>query len=335
MSAPPEWLLLLATGGFNLVAGFNDGGSLVAGPAAARALTPLGAAGVLLVGAAVAPWVVGTAVAHTVVFSVVRLPQLGAPAYLAAALGALGTLAFTWWRALPTSTSLALVGALAGAGLATGGIRAVLWTRVAWVLVGMLGALAAGAVSGALVWTLLRAALRRTGEEALRLVRGLQILAALLQGFGYGGNDAEKAIGLFALVGAWRSAAGQAALAHGQLPVPGWAVWCAVGTLGLGMTLGGRRVARTLGQRLYRVRARDALAAEIAAAVTVLAAAAVGGPVSSTQTTTAALLAAGAARRLSLPRWLLVREMAAAWAVTLPLALAWGAALALAWRYLP
>jgi PiT family inorganic phosphate transporter len=203
----------------------------------------------------------------------------------------------------------------------------VVWGQVWQVLVSLAAALAIGAAAGALAWAGLHAALRHADERAPRLLRGLQGITGLLQGFAYGGNDAQRAMGLFALVGAWESAAGRSALAAGHLPVPAWAVWSALLTFGAGMALGGARVARTIGERLYRLRSADALSVQVAAGLTVVAAAAAGWPVSSTQTATAALLAVGAARRVSLPRWSQAGRLALAWAVTLPLALACGAGL--------
>ncbi len=320
---PTEWVLLAGAGAFNVVAGFNDGGNLLGSLVGARAFTPLGGALLLAAGAALGPWVVGTAVARTIVFAVVALPSLGPSVYLAAVGGALLTMCISWWRALPTSASLALVGALAGAGLAAAGPGAVVWGQLWRVFASMLGALAAGALSGSLVWWILRRALARAGPGAPGVLRGLQGVTGLLQGFGYGCNGAEKAMGLFALAGAWHTGT----LPAQHLVVPPWAVWAAVGTFVLGMALGGVRVLRTVGFRLYRVRASDALSAQLAAGLTVILAARVGGPVSSTQTATAALIAAGAARRLSLPRWSLVWQMCLAWLITLPMALASGAAL--------
>jgi len=322
---PPAWPLFAAAAAYSMLCGFEVGGSLLGGLVAARAFTLLGGALVLLAGAAAGPWIVGTAVARSVVFAVITLPRLGPAVYLEAVAAALVVLAFCWWRGLPTSTTLALVGALAGAGLGAAGPRAVLWGQLWKVMGSMVAALVVGAIAGAAAWTLVRMVLRRAGDGADAALRGLQTASGLLQGFGYGSNDAEKAVGLFALVGAWGSAGGRAALAAGRLPVPGWAVWAALLTFALGMAVGGARVARTVGFGLYRVRAGDALATQFAAGLTVVAAAALGSPVSSGQTATAALVAAGASRRLSLPRWSLVSRIGLAWLITLPLSVALGA----------
>ena len=329
---PLPVLLVVAVVVFGLVSSFNDGGNLVASFVAARAFSLAGAAAVLLAGAAVGPWLVGPAVARTFAFAIVALPRLGPGVCLAAVGGAVLTLLLSWWRGLPTSTSLALVGALAGAGLVRAGPGAVNWMGVWAVLGGMVAALVLGAAAGWAVWAMVRAALRHAGERADAALRGLQAATGLLQGLAYGGNSMERTIGLLALAAAWDSPAGRSALLANRLPVPAWAVWLSLLLFGAGMALGGARIARTLGLRLFPVRAADALSAQIAAGLTVVAAAAAGIPVSSTQTATAALIAAGAARRVSQPRWAIVREMARAWAITLPLALALGGGLAVVAR---
>ncbi len=316
------------------MAGFNDGGNLVGSLLAARAFTPLGASLILAFGVAAGPWLIGTAVAHTIVYSVVALPRLGPAVYLAGIAGTLGAVGLSWWRSLPTSTTLALIGALAGAGLAAAGPSAVIWGALGRVLVGMVLALGGGTVSGLLIWHLIRQVLRHVGAQAPPVLRGLQAASAALVGMGYGGNDAEKSVALFAFAGAWSTAAGQRTMIAGHLPIPAWAIWAAVGTFVLGMTGGGLRVARTVGFRFYRVRSTDALATQLATGLTVLVAGRLGQPASATQTSTAALLASGAARRLSLPRWSIVGEMVLSWVITLPLAFAGGFVAGGLWRLL-
>lgn len=312
---------------FTAVAGSNDGGNLMGTLVASRVFSTRGAVLVLLSGVAAGPWVLGVAVAHTIVFSVIALPRLGPHVYLAAVAGALLTLCASWWRGIPTSTSLALVGALAGAGLGAEGARAVVWHQVWLVVGGMLVTPVVGALLGAGVWGLVRLALRNTGEHAAGGLRWFQLGAGLLQGLAYGANGAERSVGLLALAAAWRQPAGQAALAASHLPTPGWVIWAVVAATAAGMAVGGPRVAQRIAAGMYRVRSIDALSAQLAGSLAVVGAAVSGIPVSSGQATTSALLAAGASRRWSLPRWQVASEMATAWVVTLPVSLLIGAAL--------
>jgi PiT family inorganic phosphate transporter len=305
---------------WNAVSGSNGGGNLTAALIASRSLTPLGAALLVLASVLAGPWLFGTAVARTVVLSVADLPSLGPAVLVAAVVASTVTLALTWWWAMPTSTTLSLVGGLAGAAWAAGGPGAVLWGGVGRVVAGMLLAAGAGFGAGWAAGVGLHALLRRAGTEARRWLRGFVLGTSALQGLGYGANDAEKAMGLLALAAFWHDPAG------GRLAVPAWAVAAAGLSFGLGMAGGGWRVARTVGFRLFRVRLADALGAQGAAAGTVIAAALLGLPVSTGQTAAAALIGSGAARRLSLPDWGVARRLAAAWVVTLPLSLALGGA---------
>lgn len=320
------WLLVFPIL-FNVLAGFNNGGNMIGSLLATRAFTPLGASLTLALGVALGPWIVGTAVAHTILYRVVSLPRLGSGVYAASVSGGILVAVISWWRALPTSTTLGLIGALIGAGIVAGGWHAVAWGPLSAVLAGQVVALGAGTLSGLLIWHALRQVLRHVGERAPAFLRGLQPLSAALVGVGYGGNDAEKAMGLFAFVGAWSTAAGRQAAAAGHLPIPAWAVWASVATFAVGMAVGGIRIAKTVGFRFYPIRSTDAVATQLACGLTVLAAGSLGEPISTTQTSTAALLASGAARRLTLPRWLVVREMVLSWLIALPLGLASGGVL--------
>lgn len=295
---------------------------------ATRALTPLGAALLVFVTVFAGPWLFGTAVARTLLFSIVDLPRLGPGVLIAALAASLLTLGVTWWASVPTSTTLSLVGALAGAGWAGGGAGAVAWMGVARVVAGMLLATAGGCAAGWAAGVGLHALLRHARAGSAPWLRGLIYATSALQGLGYGANDAEKATGLLALTAFWLHPL------SGGPAIPAWAVVASGLSFGVGMAAGGWRIARTVGFRIARVRLADALGAQAAAATAVLTAALAGIPVSTGQTTTTALIGVTAARRLSLPHWPVVRGLSLAWAVTLPLSLALGAAFVYVGRWM-
>jgi PiT family inorganic phosphate transporter len=311
---------------FGTMAAANDGGSLAAALVASGALTELGRSLLVLVAVAAGPWLIGTAVARTVALQIVDLVRLGPPVLVAAVLSAVATVALSYARRLPTSMSLALVGGLVGAGWVAGGGAAVHWAGVARVLGGMLLAIVTGFVLG---WLCRRAADHTVRPRHVRRggwLRALQTGASALQGIGYGGNDAEKVTGLLALLAVWAGRAGH------PFTVPAWAIGGSTLVFGFGMLIGGRRIMKTVGFRIFRVRVPDALAAQTGSAIAVIGAALSGYPVSTASSATTALLGVGAAHRLTLPRWRVVRDMALAWAVTLPLAAALAAVLMLALR---
>jgi PiT family inorganic phosphate transporter len=293
---------ILLTLAFNVLAGFNDGGNLMATVLPSR-VRPAFLWIWLTVVVSLGPLLLGTRVAATIVHGIVALPR-ERPELPAMVLAALATVVLSWWRRLPTSMSLALVGAMVGGSVA--GPAAIRWAGVARVLVGFVLTVVVGFVLGHLA---LVAAAR--GHRWLpRGVAGHLLLVAMatLLGAAYGGNDMEKAIGLLVLGGQSLRAA----------------IWLAVASFSLGTLLGAWRVARTVGTRLWRLRPLEALLTQFATAVGVGLASLVGIPVSTSQTVDAAILGVGSAENPKHLGWRTARAMVASWVITPPLAFAMG-----------
>lgn len=307
------WGTIALTGIFNAVAGFNDGGNLLACAAASRTIPPLRAFLLVTVGAIVGPLVAGTAVAATIGTGLVDFTRIGAAPLAAAVLGGTVTLLVAFALRLPTSGSVALVGAALGALRQHAAEGAIHWEGVVKVLLSIVFSVAVGFAAGAGVFAVLRAVLagasRRTGDRLM----SLQYLTVALQAVGYGANDAEKMLGLIV-------AALVATGAYAQFVVPLWAVMLSGGAFALGTALGGLRVARTIGGKLFPIRPLHALSFQAAAAATVLAAAAVGGPLSTTETTASAVLGVGAMQNARLVHWRVAAHIVGAWVLTAPVA---------------
>jgi PiT family inorganic phosphate transporter len=293
---------LLMIAAFNLLAGFNDGGNLVATVLPLR--VPPAFLWLWLTGAVgLGPLLVGTAVAHTVAYGIVALPR-EVTALPAMALAATLTVLLSWWRRLPTSMSLALVGAMVGVSVVH---RAPVFEGgVARTLVGFVLAVALGYALGFLAFRGL-ARLPRRPYPGWPTALALLVLATLL-GVAYGGNDLEKAVGLFTLAG---------------LPLR-QAVFLSVGSFSVGTFVGAWRVARTVSARILHLRSTEALPTQWAAGVAVLAAARAGVPVSTSQTVDAAILGVGSARHPKSLGWRVARAMTASWVLTPPLAFVLG-----------
>jgi PiT family inorganic phosphate transporter len=262
----------------------------------------------------------GVAVARTVV----EMVHVGAPATLpvlaAASLTAVG---FTWAttrRGLPTSASVGLVGGLAGAGLAAGGVGAVEWgglvgvrpVGVLGVLIGILLApfLAAGAAG--IVDQLARRAAVRLPRSTRRELHGGLWLASAAVAVADGTNDGQKAMGLLAVV-----VSGTGTLAGAGGIAPWERVSCAL-ILGAFTVVGGRRVVARVARGLARGGAVDDLAAQCASAGVILAAAAVGLPLSTSTVVTSSMVGAGVSARRRHVRWADVLRIFMAWMVTVP-----------------
>lgn len=262
----------------------------------------------------------GEAVARTVV-EMVHVGAAPRGAVLAAA--SLTSVGFTWAttrRGLPTSASVGLVGGLAGAGLAAGGVSAVEWGGFSGVrLVGVLGVLAGillapflgGLVSGLIDHFVRRACFHLPGR-ARREVHGGLWLASALVAIADGTNDGQKAMGLLAVV---VSGAGSLAGAGGIAP---WERVTSALILASFTVLGGHRVVARVSRGLARGGAVDNFSAQCASAGVILAAAAVGLPLSTSTVVTSAMVGAGVSGRRRHVRWAGVLEIFLAWALTVP-----------------
>ena len=315
---------LVAASLFGLVSGFNDGGNLMGSFTSGRVISPRTAALLLLV-SLTGPLVLGTAVAQTVGTNVIDLRAQGSLGYVLITVSPLCVVLVSLWFGIPTSMTLALVGAMLGWALIDGG-SVIHWAGVARVLIGMPISVLGGGLLAAIVYSALRRALgTRPHASLLRLAR-LQILTAALQAFAYGANDMEKTVGLLA-VGISFSNQGHAVAFASAAPIIGAFVCFYVGAI-----TGGSRVAGRVGLGVLKVRPTQALSQQLASGSIVATLAIAGAPVSMTQTIDGGLVGVGAALRASSVRWGIVREMLGSWLLTLPMALILAAALHLAAR---
>jgi inorganic phosphate transporter, PiT family len=309
------WLLIAAIA-FALVNGLNDGGALLAVGLDVRTLRPLSSLLLLAAAVAVAPVLLGTAVATTLTTRLVTLD--GADGRLALVVAVTVAVVVTWGlaaRGLPTSLTLAVVGAIAGGG--AGAALPVAWSTVALVLV--LAAVAPLAGLG-VAWALTRIASAWPSARSLdQRTSRWHVLAFGLQCLAYGANDGQKMLAVLAV------AVGTAGA--GAVPVVGWQLATVAVAFLVGAAIGLPRAARTLGGGgVVAARPHEAVASELASATVVLATGAIGAPVSMTQAVSGGLIGAGGTRGWSRVRWTAVAHLGAAWVLTLPLAFAAAAA---------
>ena len=315
--------------------GLHDAANSIATLVATRAARPGPAVLLAATGNILGPLLFGAAVAD-VVAGVVQVPANEEITVIGAALnGAVLWNLVTWRLGLPSSSGHALVGGLAGAAIVEGGIDAVNWGPLdGWKPVGVGGiliALAVAPVAGFIIGWIGERVLRRGFRGATDAVRGpvraAQWGASGLVAFGHGANDGQKAVGL---IGAMLLAAGKT----GSLHAPTWAKLACGVALTLGTAFGGWPIVRTIGKRIFRLRPMDSLASQGGSAMVLLASTAVGAPVSTTQVVASSVVGTGSGHgRMHHIRWRVVREVALAWLVTLPVCAALAALALVPWRW--
>src|SRR6266540_758635 len=301
---------------FDFTNGFHDAANSIATVVSTRVLTPR----VAVVWAAlfnfVAFLVFQTHVANTV-GKTVDSAVVSEAVIFAGLVGAITWNLTTWWLGLPTSSSHALIGGFAGAGVAKAGFGVLdagsLQKTILFIpLSPLLGMLLGFLLMLASMWVFRRAAPARVD----RLFRRLQLLSAAAVSLGHGGNDAQKTMGIISalLVGAGYLHLGPG----GKLPVPFWVVLLANSAIALGTLSGGWRIVKTLGQKITALKPIGGFSAETAAATSLYLATFLGIPVSTTHTITGAIVGAGSTRRLSAVRWGVAGRIVWAWVITIP-----------------
>jgi len=320
---------------FAFTNGFHDASNSIATLVATRSARPGPALVLATACILVGPFLLGSAVARTIAGIVDVDPDSTVEVVTAALLAALGWNLATWYRGLPSSSSHALVGGLAGAAIADAGLDAVNWVSFdGWRPLGMVGVLVAlaispvlGAAAALLVLRSLRFALRRATRRFEGPVRDVQWATAGLLAVSQGANDVQKAVGVVAAV----------LLAEGttsSLDAPFSATLGAALAMAAGTALGGWRIVRTIGRRIYDLRPVDSLASQSGSAAVVLCASLAGAPVSTTHVVASSVVGAGAGRRRwSRIRWAVVREMGLAWLLTIPATAALAAVALTTWRW--
>lgn len=329
MTATFAFVLLLVTFAliFDYINGFHDAANSIATVVSTRVLSPAMA----VVWAAffnfIAFAVFGTRVAKAIGDGVrmdLIAPDLRLYVLLCALLGAIIWNLITWYLGLPTSSSHALLGGYAGAGIAAyGGISGLLnievWKRtlIFIVLSPLVGMILGFSLMVAVHWIFRRA----TPKRVDKVFRKGQLFSAAAFSLGHGGNDAQKTMGIITAV---LTAGGVAGLAYGpggKLPaIPLWVVLSAHAAIALGTLSGGWRIVHTMGSKITKLKPVGGFCAETGAALTLAYVTLTGTPVSTTHTITGAIVGVGATRRLSAVKWGVAGRILWAWILTIPAA---------------
>jgi inorganic phosphate transporter, PiT family len=305
--------LVVLSLGYGFLNGYNDAGAIIVGMIAGRALLPRQALVLAAVAELAGPFLFGVGVAATVASGIVDPQAVDTQVIAAAIVGSLLWGMGASALGMPNSLSHALVGGMVGAALSAHGLAAVQAAGVAKVLVFLIVAPVLGLILGfvgaeMLLYWLVQT---RAHPEVVRSMRRWGIVSAMAFALGHGANNAQKSMGLIALV-MWLSGHGE------SLTVPPWAVAASAICLAAGVALGGQKVIRTINARLYQLRTLHGLVAAATSAIVIFGATWGGLPISATQVASMAVAGAGAADRPSKVRWGVIGDILTTWAVTIP-----------------
>jgi inorganic phosphate transporter, PiT family len=315
-------LLIITALFFDYINGFHDAANSIATVVSTRVLSP----GKAVIWAAafnfIAAFVFGTAVAQTIGKGTVDITVVTLPVIFGGLIGAILWSLMTWWLALPTSSSHALIGGYAGAAVAKAGMAAVLcdsctaWSKTLTfiVLSPLIGLVVGHLLMIAILWIFKGFSPGRVD----RWFRRLQLVSAGFFSLNHGGNDAQKTAGIITGV-----------LFTGGLikafEVPYWVLMASYSAIALGTLSGGWRIVRTMGGRLTRLKPRSGFCAETGAAISVFLCSHIGVPVSTTHAIAGAIAGVGSIQRMKAVRWGIATNIVWAWVMTIPAAaiLAW------------
>ncbi len=300
---------------FDFLNGLHDAANSIATIVSTRVLRPQYAVLWAAFFNFIAFLVFGLHVANTIGTGIIAPDAIDAAVIFAALVGAIVWNLVTWGLGIPSSSSHALIGGLLGAGVAKAGIVAVVWsglsmTLLAIVLSPVVGFLLALVLVATVSW----AAARSTPFAVDRAFRVFQFFSASLYSLGHGGNDAQKTMGIIAVLLYSQGYLGS------EFSVPFWVVLACQAAMALGTLLGGWRIVRTMGLRITRLTPMQGFCAETGGAATLFMATFLGVPVSTTHTITGAIVGVGAARRVSAVRWNVASSIVYAWVITVPAA---------------
>ena len=305
--------LIVVAFAFDFLNGMNDAANSIATVVSTRVLRPHYAVAWAAFFNFVAFLVFGLHVAETVGRGIVYANVVSERVIFGALIGAITWQIITNRLGIPSSSSHALIGGLVGAGLAKAGVSAVVWDGVFKTVAGIvlapgLGCLIALLLMLAVSW----AFVRFTPYGVDNIFRHAQLVSASCYALGHGGNDAQKTMGIIAVL---LYSTGHM---QGEFHVPHWVALACYVAIGLGTLSGGWKIIETMGTRITKLDQHQGFSASLGGSVMLFTASWLGIPVSTTHTITGCVIGAGAARRASAVRWQVAGNVMTAWVITIP-----------------
>jgi PiT family inorganic phosphate transporter len=296
---------------FDFLNGIHDSSNIVATMIASRAFSPRTALGMTAVANFIGPFIFGVAVAETIGNEVVDAEAISLLVILTALLSAITWNILTWYLGFPSSSSHALVGGLVGAVLVGAGWEAILLPGLTKVLLTLLTSPLIGFLFGYLFLKILILLSWNATPKVNTIFKRSQVFTSISLALSHGTNDAQKTMGIITLT----------LVTAGVLEefvVPQWVVFACATMIALGTAVGGWRLIRTLGGKIFRIKPIDGFASQLSSSVVILGASLIGGPVSTTQVVSSSIMGVGAAERKNKVRWGVGKDIAIAWVLTIP-----------------
>ncbi len=296
---------------FGLLNGVHDSSNVVATMISSRAFSPRAALGITAMAEFTGPFIFGVAVAETIGNEIVAPDSINLQVLLSVLTAAILWNLLTWYLGFPSSSSHALIGGFIGAVSMGAGLEAIHQPGLLKILAALFLSPVIGFVIGYAILRIIYLACWNATPRINQVFKKGQVVTGLALSLSHGANDTQKSMGIITL----------ALLIGGYLPkftVPGWVVLSCAAVFALGTSIGGWRLIRTLGAKFFKIRPVDGFASQLTSAVVILGASLVGGPVSTTQVVSSAIMGVGASERINKVRWGVVKEITAAWLLTIP-----------------
>jgi PiT family inorganic phosphate transporter len=299
---------------FDFINGFHDAANSISTIVSTRVLSPRCA----VIWAAffnfAAIFIIGTPVAETIGVGIIHPESIDNYIILSALGGAIIWNLVTWYLGLPSSSSHALIGGLVGAGVLKAGIGNLVWGGLIKTALFIFLSPAIGMFLGLCMMTLVLNLSRNSNvATSMRLFRKLQLCSSAVSSLGHGMNDAQKTMGIIAIVLHSKGLIGPV------FHIPCWVVCACYTVIALGTLSGGWRIVKTMGTKITKLQPIGGFCAELASAVSIIGASLSGIPVSTTHTIAGAIMGVGATRRLTAVRWGVAGTLVWAWVLTIPI----------------
>jgi inorganic phosphate transporter, PiT family len=296
---------------FDFLNGIHDSSNVVATMISSRAFSPQVALGVTALAEFSGPFIFGVAVANTIGNGIVASNLITTQVILVALISATFWNLLTWYLGFPSSSSHAMIGGLIGAVVMAAGWKAIELPGLVKTFIALFSSPLIGFVVGFISIKLIMLFSWNATPRINSFFKRSQIITGITLALSHGANDAQKTMGVITL----------ALVTSGYLKVfsvPGWVVVLCASMIALGTSIGGWRLIRTLGGKIYKIRPVDGFASQLSSAVVILGNSLLGGPVSTTQVVSSAIMGVGAGERANKVRWGVAQEIAMAWLFTIP-----------------